>query len=56
MSKEYFIISILNEQAFTGTIDQSLYDFIVESLANQFKVDRKLAKQTVTRVLRELFN
>lgn len=56
MSKEYFIISILNEQTFNGTIDQTLYDFIVESLSNEFKVKRSIAKQTVTRVLRELFN
>lgn len=56
MSKEYFIITILNENSFNGTIDQSLYDFIVLELSNRFKVKRSTARQTVTRVLRELFN
>lgn len=56
MSKEYFIITILNEQAFNGTIDQTLYDYIVHKVSNAFNIERKSAKQTVTRVLRELFN
>ena len=56
MSKEYFIISILNEQDFNGTIDQTLYDLIVCKLSEAFNIKTSYAKQTVTRVLRELFN
>lgn len=56
MSKEYFIITILNEHSFNGTIDQTLYDYIVQKVSNTFKVERKQARATVTRVLRELFN
>ena len=56
MSKEYFIITILNENSFNGTIDQTLYDFIVKRVSEAFKVKQSIARQTVTRVLRELFN
>lgn len=56
MSKtEYIVQLITNEGIESGIIEQSLYDFLVQSVAEYFKVTKGQARKTVMEVLRELY-
>lgn len=56
MSKQELIVKILaSNEADNGIIDQSLYDFMVESLKQHFNLKTKQAKQTVTHILKSLY-
>lgn len=56
MSKQELIVKILaTNEVNDGLIDQSLYDFMVESLKQHFNLKSTQAKQTVTHILRSLY-
>jgi hypothetical protein len=56
MSKQELIIQILaTNEVNDGLIDQSLYDFMVESLKQHFNLKTKQARQSVTHILRSLY-
>ena len=56
MSKQELIVKILaTNETNDGIIDQSLYDFMVESMRQHFNLKTKQAKQAVTHVLRSLY-
>ena len=56
MSKQDYITGLIsNAEVDSGIIEQSLYDFLVESLAGYFSLSRKVAKREVTQILKQLF-
>lgn len=56
MSKQDYVIQLLvSNEAYNGVIEQSLYDFLVDSLQSYFKVSRSSARLTVTKALKSLY-
>ncbi len=56
MSKQELVISLLvSNEVKEGIIDQNLYDFIVESVKEQFKLNKFAAQRAVTEVLKSLY-
>ena len=56
MSKQDFIVQILvTNEVQDGTIDQTLYDFIVEELKAKFRLSKAQAKRSTLEVLRALY-
>lgn len=56
MSKQELVISLLvSNEVKEGIIDQNLYDFIVESVKEQFSLKKFAAQRAVTEVLKSLY-
>jgi len=56
MSKQDFIVQLLvSNEVNDGIIDQSLYNFLVESVLNEFNLKLSEAKRTVTSQLKALY-
>lgn len=56
VSKQDYITELIsNAEIDNGIIDQTLYDFLVESVQAYFDLKKSQAKREVTQVLRALF-
>jgi hypothetical protein len=56
MSKQERIIQLLmSNEVFDGIIEQSLYDFLVESIRHEYKLTLTKARKAVTTQLRALY-
>lgn len=56
MSKQDYIVQLIsNAEIDNGIIEQTLYEFLVESVSGYFNASKKEAKKAVMKTLKELY-
>jgi hypothetical protein len=56
MSKTDYIVQLItNEGLDNGMIEQSFYDFLIDSVTEYFEISKGQARKTVMETLRELY-